>query len=532
MLSFLKSAGSKLSTTAKSVGSKISTAAKSVGSKVSTAAKSVGSKLPGQGTAAKAIAGISNPAGAIDAAKKAAADTAAAAAISAAAKQTGLTVAQQTAAQSLTKGLGGATSTLSTVSGFFTNTKLWFVGIFAAFYAGLKRAPGTSSTVVILSWLIVIIPCAILLGWAAYNYWQKTRPVDTAKAANALSAATSGAPKPIKEGFATDATALNTDDYTLNNIQPLTIKQAAFTAPIGQGKFEETESIVNALRAGFRSFILQVDYLDAAKDPNLFAVPNVPTLLYRGDDGSLLSGNSGNIEKVAQTLANAAFSSEMPNNTEPLIIYIHLLRAPSSVRDPRAYKDFLSKIAAALNPLAPNHLGVTPLGIFHRQKNESTLLTSPLKTFGGKVIILSNANTDIFRASKTDINPASDLDFWVNMRVYLNNAADKIGMTEAAPSGTTPSAVIVTAESILALSDEKTDTFALAGRSRFVIAMPSQMANPTVKDVDTLVNRLGVNMMPLDIFSDSIDNVKALVAEYNNIPFHPKSPGLINSSSK
>lgn len=415
---------------------------------------------------------------------------------------------------------------------FFTSVKDWFVGFFAAFYAGLKMTPGTSSTVIICSWLVVIIPCVIILGWVGYNYWKKTRPVDTATAANALSAATSGAQSPTTEGFATDVIALSPDDYTLNNIQPLTIKQAAFTAPLSQGKFDEADGIVNALRAGFRSFIFQVDYLDAAKDPNLFAVPNVPTLLYRGDDGSLLSGNSGDIEKVAQTLANAAFTSQMPNNTEPLIIYIHVLRAPSSARDRGAYKDFLSKIATALNPLAPNHLGVTPMGNFHRQKNESTLLMSPLKAFEGKVIILSNANTDVFRTAKTDINPASDLDFWVNMRVYLNNPTDKIGVTEATPSGTNPSAVIVNTESILALSDAKTDAFALTGRLRFVIAMPSQMANPPVKDVDTLVNRLGVNMMPLDIFSDSIDNVKALVAEYNNMPFHPKSPGLINSSSK
>jgi hypothetical protein len=116
------------------------------------------------------------------------------------------------------------------------------------------------------------------------------------------------------------------------------------------------------------------------------------------------------------------------------------------------------------------------------------------------------------------------------MRVYLNNSTDTIGVTEAVPSGTNPSAVIVNVTDILALTDKQTDAFAVAGRSKFVIAMPSQMKNPTVKDVDTLVDRLGVNMMPLDIFTDSIDNVKALVAEYNSMPFHPKSPGLINSS--
>jgi hypothetical protein len=503
---------------------------KSAGSKLKATAKSAASSVIGKGSAAKALAALSNPAAAIQSAKVAATDAAGAAAIAAAAKQSGLTAAQQAAAQSLTKGLGGATSTVSTVGSFFANVKVWFLGFFAAFYAGLKMTPGTSMTVIVFSWLVVIIPLVIAIGFAAYNYWQKTHPVDTSKAANALSAATSAAPKATKEGFATNVTPLSPDDYTLQNIQPLTIKQAAFTAPITKGMFNENDGVINALRAGFRSFIFQVDYLEAAKDPKLFAVANVPTLLYRADDGSLLSGNSGDINKVAQTLANAAFSSQLPNYSEPLIIYIHVLRTPSAARDPAGYKQFLSKIATALNPLAPNHLGVTPLGVFHRQKNESTLLNSPLKSFGGKVIILSNANTDIFRSSKNNIDPANDLDFWVNMRVYLNNSKDKIGVTEAPPASKTPSAVIVNAESILALTDAETDTFAVAGRSQFVIAMPSQMANPAVKDVDTLVNRLGVNMMPLDIFSDSIDNVKALVAEYNNMPFHPKSPGLINSS--
>lgn len=522
MLSFLQSASSKLSEITKS-GTKVVTSAVSK-------AKNITSAVTGQGTAAQALAAVTNPAAAIDSAKKAATEAAAAAAQATALKQSGLTAAQQAAAQQITTGLGGTTSTISTMSTFFTSVKTWFVGFFAAFYAGLKLAPGTSSTVIIFSWLAIIIPLVIAVGFAAYNYWKINRRVDTASAASALSTATSTAPKAIKEGFVTAATPLSPDEYTLQNIQPLTIKQAAYTAPIAQGMFNEDDGVINALRAGFRSFIFQVDYLDAAKDSKLFAPPTIPTLLYRADDGSLLSGNSGDIQKVSQTLANAAFSSDLPNYTEPLIIYIHVLRTPSAARNPAAYKQFLSKIATALNPLAPNHLGVTPLGVFHRQKNESALLSSPLKTFEGKVIILSNANTDIFRSSKTDIDPANDLDFWVNMRVYLNNSSDTIGVTEAAPSGTNPSAVIVNVADILALTDKQTDAFAVAGRSKFVIAMPSQMKNPTVKDVDTLVDRLGVNMMPLDIFTESIDNVKALVAEYNSMPFHPKSPGLINSS--
>lgn len=357
--------------------------------------------------------------------------------------------------------------------------------------------------------------------------WMSTKAHNVAEnVGNRFSSLTSSAPKPVKEKFTDAPPPVSPDKYTLVNLQPRTIKQAAFIGPLPEGSFDATAT-AQALRGGFRSFIFQIDYLDTNRGEK-FAATGVPALLYRGDDGSLLSTNSGDINEVAQTIANLAFRPEVPNYTEPLIIYLHVLRTPSAIRDPDGYKTFLSKIAEALNPLAPNHLGMTPLGTFNRQKQETTLINTPLSTFEGQVIVLCNADTTIFRTAK-GVDPANDLDFWVNVRVYLNSNTDTFGVTQAPPAGTTPAAVVVSLSSLLALSDQKADAFASQAKSQFVIAMPSQLKNPSADEVDKAINKLGVNIVPIDIFSDPIETTHALVAEYSNMTFRPKPEGLRNA---
>ena len=488
---------------------------------------------------AEALKVAANPAAAAAAAaekaKKAATDAAGAAAL----KSAGMTDKQIKAAA----GLGGASAIMSTGTTFFTQIKT------GAIAAGTWFWNNKLITLLIL-FVIAEIICIFVFGFEIFSkLWtlikestEKTfgskntappssnggstaPPVAVTKAASVANqlapAAAAATTKPIgKEGFE-DAAPI-----TLQNAQPLTIKQAAYLGPVSEGHFDTDSGAVQALRAGFRSFIFQIDYLDTKRDENLFAPPGIPTLLYRGDDAGLISENSADINAVAQSIANSAFRPEVPKNTDPVIIYLHILRAPSLTRDPDGYKLFLSKIAKALNPLAPMHLGMTPLGTFHRQKQEAVLLATPLSNFEGQVIVLCNADTSVFKNADPPINPADDLDFWVNMRVYLNDAADSLGVTQMPAAGVTPSAVVVRLDSTLALPSQQMDAFASQGKGRFVIALPSQMSNPTVQDLDTAINVLGINMVPLDIFSDNIDNVKALVKEYDSNDFRLKPVGL------
>lgn len=398
-------------------------------------------------------------------------------------------------------------------------------------------------------WVLGIITIVIAgIAYGIYRLLNPSKPAPppaAAATAAALGTAAANSPRlasdsstsgfqsgPGTEGFQMPSVppqAISADDTTFMNLQPLAIKDAGFIGPYPNGKFDPETATANALKAGFRFLTLQIDYMDSVKTG--YEAPNEPTLLIRGTDGSLLSGNSGSIAKVAETVANLGFRPEVPHNTQPIILYLHINRAPNKVKAPHEYIVFLSKIAKALAPLAPTHLGLNPLGNFTRQKLESTLLTTPLRSLEGHTIILSNADTTPFRAgtsARERYNPAQDLDFWVNMRVYLESEEDALGITRAAASDDKAHAVIAGLERLLLLSSAKKDSFAEKAKKRYVIAMGARTKNPVTADLDTALNQLGLNAIPLDIFTDPTADVMQLTTEYANMPYHPKPSTLRN----
>ena len=311
----------------------------------------------------------------------------------------------------------------------------------------------------------------------------------------------------------------------------MSIKDTGFLGPYPSGPYDSATATGNALKAGFRFLTLQIDYMDSSKPG--FGEAGTPLLVVRGPSGSLLSSNSGSINDVAQTIANMAFQPAVPQNMEPVIIYLHILRAPSALTDPNAYLEFLSKIATAINPIAPMHLGLSPMGNFTRQKMADFLLTSPLRSLQGQVIILSNADTSLFRSTSTSINkysPRQDLDFFVNMRVFLDTE-ESLGIAKLPESDSFVTAVVVDFDRVVAMSDAKKEAFAQKGKRRYVIALPKRTENPTAENLATAINVLGINAVPIDIFTQTTPEVMNITKEYANMPYHPKPAVLRNMSS-
>lgn len=335
-----------------------------------------------------------------------------------------------------------------------------------------------------------------------------------------------------REGFQveTDGRTPNpiTDsDMNLINSQVLAIKDTGFIGPYPNGKYDEEDATSKVLKAGFRFLTLQVDYLDTAKDPTLFEKPGLPALLIRSSTNSLLSGNSGSIHTVASAIANVGFRPEVPNNLEPIVLYIHVNSTPDPLKSPEEYLKFLSVIARQLNPLAPMHLALTPTGNYTRQKLENELLVTPLSTYNGQVIIMSNVDTSLFRnRSYTAYEPAEDFDFWVNMRVYLQDAADVLGVSTMPPKSVTPAAVVADLKRILKINGTLVKTFAANAKNTFTIAMPDRTTNPTPEDFKNALENYGIHAIPIDIFSDSAENVLQMASEYNNMPYFPKPAAL------
>jgi hypothetical protein len=287
--------------------------------------------------------------------------------------------------------------------------------------------------------------------------------------------------------------------------------------------------MIAALNAGIRSFTLQIDMLDKEKE-GAFPAIGEPTLLYRDAAGVLQGKNAGSINSVATAIANAAFhkgvagETIVPNNEEPILLYLHVVRAPNQIQEPAKHKAYLGKIASALAPLAPVHLGTTALGNFHRQLQEDSILTTPLSAFNGQVIILCNADTSVFKDGKAGVEPANDLDYWVNMRVYaLDSKHKNIGVAQEYSGEGAAAAIITSLDYISALSEKEATSFALKNKTRYVIAMPSDA--PKAKDLDYALNTMGVNVVPIDFFTQGEDALP-LMDEYENESWPEKVPAL------
>ena len=331
----------------------------------------------------------------------------------------------------------------------------------------------------------------------------------------------------------------NSEQVTLVNIQPVSVKQAGYMGPKERGgSFETDITTINAIREGVRFFVLQIDYLEKAPGGSGFDPINVPTLLYRDDKGALISKNGASIADIAKKLSTYAFNADFPSNTQPLIVYLHFVRTPDLISSPNKYLKYMMDVAAALQPIQSLVLNKHDSTDFTRQKNERVLLYSPLKNFEKKILLWTNADTSVFRSvEKLSIAPIAlnqDLDYMVSMRVYLDNSKDTFGITTVAPD--TAYAVIVPFKRLKAMKDKRGVTnkekqdFAMKGKTRFVIAMPGQTEEVTQADVDKVLKTTGVNTVPMNLFGKSAPSIKSQLTLWGGATFFRMKPVLIQSS--
>jgi hypothetical protein len=323
-----------------------------------------------------------------------------------------------------------------------------------------------------------------------------------------------------KEGFQTiNANDIRGSDQILVNSQALSIKQTGYIGPtIDGGIFDPEIGILSALNAGVRMFTLQIDYIDIKKDG--FEGPAIPTLLYRDDSGKLISTNGASINQVATHLSKA-FSTEINHSTKPLIVYLHFQKLPYNRYDnSKKYVETLSSIAQALEPLTGNSLSFAPEN-YSRQSREKLILTTPLNYLNGKMILMSNIDTSLFRQidaiGASPVEQKYDLDFLINIRVYKVDRTYNLGLTEVYPSTKIPAAIIIPFNNIISMSPSERDIFATENKHRFVIAMPSQeISNPSIDQIQIALTKACVNFIPLNLFGETIESIQRKKAIWNS----------------
>jgi hypothetical protein len=318
--------------------------------------------------------------------------------------------------------------------------------------------------------------------------------------------------------------------YTLLNIQPAAVKQIAYVGPKEQGgSFNSTDGVLNALNAGVRFMILQIDYLDSKKGSNFDDV-GVPTLLYRSNSGNVISSNGESIGNVASKLSTYAFNSQVPMNTQPVVLYLHFVRTPNYLKSPKKYMSFLSAVASALAPISSKIMKSSGGTTFTRQQNEATLLSTPLNTFENQILILSNVDTSLFRnASQLGLPVAAsseDLDSMVHLRVYLENEFDHVGATAV---GTNPNAVILSYDRLRSMTPAEKTTFAEKGKTRFTIAMPKPMEPTRPNENNSLFDTTGVNVIPVNLLGKTYQDFAKILSSWGTTPFYKMKPVLLQS---
>lgn len=339
------------------------------------------------------------------------------------------------------------------------------------------------------------------------------------------------------EGFQNAPQDLDTEEaqQPLLNLQPMAMKQTGYIGPTEKGgAFDLDSGLRAAIKSGVRFFTLQIDYLDAKRDPKLFAPVGEPTLVYRDDRQGLISMNGLNLREVTQMFANYAFSEESVGSKFPLVLYLQFTRTPDAVKKPEAYLNFLSATAAALEPLGQFQLANSGEGAFGRQQNELALLRKPVRDLTRKVVFLANVDTSLFRRTAQlgmkEFEPSRDLDAMVHIRVYAETTDDIVGASVLAPGGEKVNAISVSLKRILAMSEKERAAFRDVSKSRFIIATPSQMANPSRKEFD-MAYAMGINIVPLNPFGKDKDGLKAILKLWESGKFLKARPVALQTAA-
>lgn len=307
-----------------------------------------------------------------------------------------------------------------------------------------------------------------------------------------------------KTGINQALSVIPEDQRLLINTNVLTTRLTGYLGPFDSGVFDEDNATRIALSSGARCIVVEID-----RDVNGLE----PKLIYRDAFGFKQSLNTGSIEKVAKSIAGRAFS---PRNdgvpagvaNDPLIIVLYFVSTPDAATQPKDYTRFLGKVAAQLQPLRSLTVAQTPQGDFRRQAQESQLFFTPTSVFNGRIIMLCNADTTVFRrlestGLKGELTDRNDLDILVHARLYSKESPSGLGITTQPTSNINPAAIITTPGYWLNTPPDRLPDAQQQTKRAWCLTMEKTGNLPAAKDTESLkklYDVYGVQSIPFTLF--------------------------------
>jgi len=314
------------------------------------------------------------------------------------------------------------------------------------------------------------------------------------------------------------------------NFYSLGCRYTGYIGPIDEGYWDPDIAVQMAVKAGCRTFILEIDYIN---DCTCDTVKYFPQIVVRDSQGKLRinsksnkpkcnSPKYSNIRNVCEKINFYAFADSCQNKTDPVVIVLYFLRQPPGSFKSTAVLDYFSNVAKSLAPfndrLLKNELNG---GTYYRQSQEGRLLINNIKDYNGKVLIFSNANTTGFRETQV-YSPNEDLDFLTNLR--LTYTQTKLGITE---NGTTaPFGILETAESYMQIPSNREEETIEATKLRWTVCLSQDPSKPVSEEVyNKITNTFGVNCVPIILF-DTTKKFMLTDKTFKKYSFIPKPKAL------
>ena len=407
-------------------------------------------------------------------------------------------------------------STTSAFIAFINNTTSFWSNFFTKTIPGMFKPPLTPLKIIVrlIVGILVIMLCIYIINIVKKVSEPVIRPegfedknkVNIQPVLNNVEKRVNSLINVVKEGFQVD------QKKKLINIQPMTVKQAAFLGPLKNGAFDANNGISQQLKLNVRSFFFNIDYITEQKDKINQSLPYEPVLIYRDNTGNLTSYNSyASLDETFKYLAEYAFNDRIPNYTSPIIVYLHFIRTPDKLNESERYIQFIKKVSTSLNILNP-FLAKE----YYRSNKESDLFNQELSVFDGKIIIGTNIDTSYSKKLNAEnrLTLMEDLDFKINFHYYKEDN-DSIDATATYGAQTVPNALIVKAMSLLNMSEQQRNDWLEKHKNKFILIKdePMNILNPA--QVKILLNTFGVNVVPYDFFNSELNDAKDVKKEYN-----------------
>jgi hypothetical protein len=301
-------------------------------------------------------------------------------------------------------------------------------------------------------------------------------------------------------------TSVPKDEQCLVNFYALAVRFAGYLGPFNNGFFDANIAIERSLKAGIRTFILEIDYADSDTNedgtPRYFPKISVRDIhgrnrINEASDIKNQTVSNSTIKQVANAIGKIAFSSSVQNATDPVIVVLYGLRMP-----PKKYQlEYMSNIAKCLEPLKDKRIDMLMQGKYSRQANESKLLSNNITDYAGRVLIFANMDTTEFRnpPKGKKYEPMEDLDYWVNLRLAYKQK--QLGCTcspASAAFGTLDSA-----QGYTEIPDDRKDETIRDTTLKWTIALSEDPEKPVSESIyNTAANKFGVQCIPIQLFDE------------------------------